>query len=123
MGRHREGEPHIHAGGKALDRRVEEFVDLGEGDDLVELAFDLGAGHAEDRAVEINILAPRELRVKAGADCEQACNTSAERDPPLRRLGDAGENLQKRALAGTVAADDAQYLAAFDLEADILEGP
>ena len=43
MRRDREGEPHIHAAGIALDRRVEELLDLGEGDDLVELASDLGA--------------------------------------------------------------------------------
>ena len=43
MRRHGEGEPHVHAARVALDRRVEELLDLGEGDDLVELALDLGA--------------------------------------------------------------------------------
>ncbi len=33
-----ERQAHVHAAGVALDRRVEEFLDLGEGDDLVELA-------------------------------------------------------------------------------------
>ena len=32
-----EGQAHVHAAGVALDRRVEELLDLGEGDDLVEL--------------------------------------------------------------------------------------
>ena len=41
--RHGEGQPHVHAAGVALDRRVEELLDLGEGDDLVELAADLAA--------------------------------------------------------------------------------
>ena len=41
--RDRERQPHVHAGGVALDRRVEELLDLGERDDLVELAADLGA--------------------------------------------------------------------------------
>ena len=36
MRRHREGEPDIHADRVALDRRVEELLDAGEGDDLVE---------------------------------------------------------------------------------------
>ena len=36
-----EGQPHVHPRGVALDRRVEELLDLGEGDDLVELAIDL----------------------------------------------------------------------------------
>ena len=36
MGRHREGQPGIHADGVALDRRVDELLDAGEVDDLVE---------------------------------------------------------------------------------------
>ena len=36
-----EGQAHVHAARVALDRRVEELVDLGELDDLVELARDL----------------------------------------------------------------------------------
>ena len=35
---HGERQPHVHAAGIVLDRRVEELLDLGEGDDLVELA-------------------------------------------------------------------------------------
>ena len=38
MGGHGEGQAHVHAAGVALDRRVEELLDLGELDDLVELA-------------------------------------------------------------------------------------
>ena len=72
MRRHREGEPHLHAAGIALDRRVDELLDPGEVDDLVELSPDLGAAHAEDGAVEIDVLAPGEFGMKAGADFEQA---------------------------------------------------
>ena len=43
--------------------------------------------------------------------------------PAGRRLGDAGEDLQQRALSRAVAADDADHLAALDLEGDIAEGP
>ena len=63
--------------GIALDRRVEEFLDLGEGDDLVELPADLGAAHAEDGAVEIDVLAAGQLGMKAGADFEQARDAAA----------------------------------------------
>ena len=38
MGRDGEREADVHAAGVALDGRVEELFDLGEGDDLVELA-------------------------------------------------------------------------------------
>ena len=62
----------------ALDRRVEELLDLGEGDDLVELARDLARRHAEDRAVEEDVLAAGELGVKAGADLEQAADAAVD---------------------------------------------
>src|SRR6516162_1602534 len=81
---------------------------------------DLDAAHAENRAVEIDILAAGELRVKAGADREQACDSPPKDYPPLGWLGDAAQELEKRALAGSVALDDPQYLAALDLEADML---
>ena len=44
-------------------------------------------------------------------------------DPALGRLGDAREDLEQRRLAGAVAPDDAEHLAALDLEADVLERP
>ena len=78
MRRHGEREPHVHAAGVALHRRVEELLDLGERDDLVELARDLGAAHAEDGAVEEDVLAAGQLRVEAGADLEQARHAAAE---------------------------------------------
>ena len=46
--------------------------------DLVELATDLGAAHAKDRAIEINVLAPRELGMEASADFEQARHAAAD---------------------------------------------
>ena len=95
MRRHREREPHIHAAGIALHRRIEEFLHFGEGDDLVELALDLGAAHAEDGAVEEDVLAARQLRVKAGADLEKARNAALDLDAARARLGDAREDLQQ----------------------------
>ena len=40
---HRERQPHVHAARVVLHRRVDELLDLGERDDLVELPVDLGA--------------------------------------------------------------------------------
>ena len=42
---------------------------------------------------------------------------------PRGRLGDPGEDLEQRALARAVRPDDADDLAALDLERDILERP
>ena len=90
--RHGEGEPHIHAAGVMLHRRIEKHLRLGKGDDLVELAVDLLARHAKDRAVEINVLPAGQLRVKTGAHLEQAGDAALDLHPALRRLGDAAQN-------------------------------
>ena len=73
-------------------------LDLGEGDDLVELARDLRAPHPEDRAVQVDVLAPGQLGVEAGADFEQAADAAADLDVALGRLGDPREDLQQRVL-------------------------
>ena len=43
---------------QTLHLRVEEFVHLGEFDDLIELAIDLRLAHPQDRPVQVNVLAP-----------------------------------------------------------------
>ena len=123
MGGDGEGEAHIHARGIALDRGVEEFLDLGEGDDLVEFLADLGAAHAEDRTIQIDVLPPGQFGVKTGADLEQARDPAPERDPAGGRLGDAGKDFEQGRFAGAVAADDAEDLALLHLEADIVQRP
>ena len=61
--------------------------------------------------------------MKTGADLEQARHTTIDGHRALSGLGDARENFQKRALAGAVAADDPNHLAAFDFKAHVLERP
>ena len=68
--------------------------------------------HAEDRAVQEDVLAAGQLGVEAGADLEQRPDAAAQHRP-ARSVGggDPREDLQQRALAGAVAADDADHLA------------
>jgi|SRR6516162_2145221 len=68
----------------------------------------------------LDIFATGEFRVEPPAHLEQACDPSAENHPARGRFGDAAEDLEKHALAGSIAPDGSQYLAAFNLEADIL---
>src|SRR3989304_5663126 len=79
----REGEPHVHPAAVALDRRVEELLDLREGDNLVEAARDLLPPHPEDRAVQEDVLAARQLRMEPRADFEQAADAAVEPDLPF----------------------------------------
>ena len=65
------------------------------------------ARHAENRAVEEDVLAAGQLLVEAGADFQQAADAAVEIDLAVGHLGDARQDLQQRALAGAVAADEA----------------
>ena len=82
--RHRERQPDVHPAGVPLDRRVEELADLGELDDLVELPPHLPAGHAEDRAVEEDVLPAGQLRVEAGARLRAGCRPDRAAEPRPR---------------------------------------
>ena len=53
--------------------------------------------------------------MKAGAQLQQRRDASSHRDPTARLPDDPGDDLQERALAGTVDADDAERFAALDL--------
>ena len=74
--------------------------------------------HAEDRAVEVDVLPPGQLGVEAGADLQQAADAAA-RASTRPSVGSVmrREDLEQRALARAVAADDAERLARLDLEA------
>src|SRR5438067_1399663 len=51
-----EREPHVHPARVPLDRRADVVLDPRELDDLVEPARDLGAPHAQDRAVQEDVV-------------------------------------------------------------------
>jgi hypothetical protein len=58
-----------------------------------------------------------------GADLQQARYPAVELQQASGRFRDAGKHFQQRALAGAVAADDADDFAWLHFKADILEGP
>ena len=58
------------------------------GDDLVHQLADAGAREAVDRAVEVDVLAAREVRVEAGAELEQRRDAAAGLDAAGGRLED-----------------------------------
>jgi len=51
------------------------------------------------------------MKMKAGTDLQERAHPAPDLGVAFRRLGDAGEDLQKGALAGAVAADDADDFA------------
>jgi len=73
--------------------------------------------------VQVDVLPPGQFGVETSAHLQQRAHPAIDLGPPLRRLGDAGEDLEQRSLPRPVAADDAHDLAALHLEGHILQGP
>ena len=67
-----EGETHVHPAGVAFDRGIKVFFYLGKGDYLIELAFDFATGHAQDGAVQVDVLPSGQFRVKACTYLQEA---------------------------------------------------
>ncbi len=61
--------------------------------------------------------------MEASADFEQRRDAPADVDLPDRGRGDAREELQQRALARAVLADDADHVALLHAEIDVPQGP
>ena len=123
VGGHGKGQAGAHAGGVAFQGGVDELVDLGKRHDLVELALDLLPAHAQDGAVQEDVLPAGELGVKAGAHLQQRPHPAVQFHPAGGGLGDPGQDLEQGALAGAVPADDPQDLPRLHLQVHIFQGP
>ena len=122
VGGYGEGQFYIHAAGIALDRGVDEFPNLGKLDDVLHFGVDLRFGHAQNRAVEVYILPAGHLGVKARTNLQHGGNPAVDADFALGRGGDPAQEFQHGALAGAVAADDAQGFSLVNRQVDAVEG-
>ncbi len=116
-------EPHVHTGRVALYRRIKKSFDFGERYDLIEFAPDLTARHAEDRTVQIDVLAATEFGMEPGANLQQTCDASADLYATFRRLRDPRKDLQKGALSCAVSPDHTHDIATPDIERHIPQSP
>src|SRR5579885_1135532 len=81
MRRYSKRQAHLHAGAVVLEWSIQEFDYFGEPDDVIEFAGDLPPAHAENGAIQVDVFAARQLRMKAGADFEQAAHRPADFGP------------------------------------------
>ena len=120
---HREPEAHVLAGAVVLDLVVDERLQLGEGDDVVEVALGLPAGQAEDGRVQVDVLAAGELAVEAGPQLQQRRDPARTVTVPVVGAEDARQHLEQRRLARAVGADQPDGLAGADLQVHVPQGP
>ena len=103
-----EGEADVHAAGVFLDGALDELADLREGLDGGHGAVDFGAAESHDLAVEVDVLAAGEFGVESGAEFEQGGDAPAGDDASRGGLENAADDLEQRALAAAVGADEAE---------------
>jgi hypothetical protein len=121
--RDRKAEPHVHPRGVRPHRQVDELLEPGERDDLVELLADRHPRKAVDRAVQVDVLAAGHVRMEARTELEERADAAADGDRAVGRLDDPREEPQERRLAGAVAADEPDGTPGLDVERDVTERP
>lgn len=114
----RESEANLHAGRVIFELGVHEGLELSEADDFVVHGVHFFMRKAEESAIEIDIFTAGKLRVKADTELDEGDEVAINFDTSLLWVIDLGEELEKGGFAGAVAADDADELALFDIEAD-----
>ena len=91
--------------------------------DFVELAGNLGAVHAHDGAVHVDVLAAGHLGVESGAHFEEACDAPLGADCACGGGGYSAEEFEEGAFAGSVPSDNAYDVTLFHFEIDVFESP
>src|SRR5690606_26425833 len=114
---------HVHTGRVMPHRNVDEVVQLRKIDNRREICLNLLLLQAENGAVEIDVLPAGEVLMEARTQLQQRADATAHRNPTLGGSQNSGDELQRRALAATVAADDAQALAPVKVEAEVAHCP
>ena len=102
---------------------VDELLELGEFDDLVESAADLLARQPEQRPVQEDVVAPGQLGLEPCAELQHRRHLASHDDLAGGRLQDSGDALEQGRLARAVAAEDPDRLTRTDLRTDVPEAP
>ena len=122
LDRGREREPDVHARGVVLELEVDELLELGEREDVVE---PLAASLRESPSM-IALMITLSRAVRSGLNPTPSSMNGDSR-PLIGELAvvdvvDPGEAFEQRALAAAVAPDDPEELPGGDLDADVLDG-
>ena len=88
---------------------------------LLETGTDVPTRHAEDAAVQLHVLTPGEFPVEARPHLDEGAHSAANAHSAGGGIGDAADDLERRALAGAIVADKSDCLAGWDLEADVVK--
>src|SRR5262245_57009374 len=99
------------------------MLHVGKCDYLIKLLAYLALPHSEYSAVQKDIFSPSQLTMKSRSDFKQTGCPAAQCHAALGGFRDTAENLEQRAFACPVSADDTDNLSSFDVEANVLQSP
>src|SRR4030095_1124660 len=80
VGGNRKPEAGIHARRVPLDRCIDEFLAPGESNNGIKAPTDLVSRHAQNRAIEVDVLATSKVWVKARTDLDESGDTTCHAD-------------------------------------------
>src|SRR5262249_6468961 len=123
--RDRKRQPHVHADRVILELHVHEIAQPRVLDHRWIDLVDLLVGHAVDGCVEVDVFTAAQLQMEPGPELDERADLAAapDEDAPLRGPMDAGDELQQRALARSIAPDEADRLSMADAERDVAQRP
>src|SRR5262245_17377583 len=121
LDRDRVREPHEHPGRVVLHLLVDEALELGERENLVEPLVELALRQPGEGAVDEDVVAGVELEVEADPQFDEGRQQSVDTDASGVGHVDSGKDPQERALPASVGADDTEELARPDREGDPLQ--
>ena len=119
--RHRESKPRLHTGRIILNRRIQEFLDLGEFDYLIKMSLHELPAVPQHSPVQENILPGCHFEVKARAQLDHRSDRPAHPHRPAVRLQNPRDRLEERGLARPVPADQPPRLALLHMKVHILQ--
>jgi hypothetical protein len=123
--RDREPQSHVHAGREVLDWHVDEMFESRIVHDVAIDRFGFLTGQSVDGGIQEHILAAGQLRMKTDPQLDHGRDPGVPRDeqPSAAWSVDGGNQLQERALARSVAANQTHCLAACDPQRHVLQRP
>ena len=87
------GQTHHHPAGVTFYRLIDEFANVGKGDDVIVSGVDFLVGQAQNGGIEIHIFPSGEFRVEPATEFEQRGHASLDVHLTGRRCQRTGDNL------------------------------
>uniref|UniRef100_E6QEM5 Uncharacterized protein n=1 Tax=mine drainage metagenome TaxID=410659 RepID=E6QEM5_9ZZZZ len=119
---HGEAQTHLHARGIILEWSVDEVLEFGELNDVLDALLGVAVAETVEAGVEEDVFIAAELGMEADAKLDEGGDAATGDDSALAGFQDAGDDLQQGALAGAIVPQQAQGLPLLHAQVDVIQG-